>query len=106
MSRVLLFVQHGDARPKCVGRTGPLGQIPWTRCPVWLKASRAEYGLSAMQQHEVEAADRWWLVAAANAEDGRFVIECDREAGGVLRDHFASDGKRIYGRVLASGGRP
>lgn len=106
MSRVMLFVQTGEARPKCVGRVGPLGEVPWTLCPAGVKASQAEHGLSHNQQHAIDSADRWWLVECENAEDGRFVIECDREVGGVLRDHYASDGERIYGRVLASGGKP
>lgn len=105
MSRVLLFVQTGDARPKCYG--------PTTKAPEHARGNRYSLAFGCFdtvygthRQHEAQvAADRWWLVECANAEDGRFVIECDREAGGVLRDHYASDGERIYGRILASGGK-
>lgn len=102
MSRVLLFVQTGDARPMCVGRVGPLGEIPWTRCPAGLKAESAEYGLSLAQQHEVESADRWWLVECENADAGRAVIAMHLSSGSPV---IQWTGRLPEGRILSSGGR-
>lgn len=90
MSRVLLMVQTGDERPKCAGIVGPLGAVPWQRRPAALATALGEYGVTSEQQHEVESADRWWLVEASCADDARMTIACP--AG-------------EWGRILASGGR-
>lgn len=103
MSRKLLFTQTGDERPKCVGRTGPLGEVPWARCPAGLKAASAEYGLSSEQQRAVESADRWWLVECESAEAGRALIAAGSNVApwirGVPRVGIPE------GSVLASGGK-
>jgi hypothetical protein len=98
VSRVLLFVQSGDGRPKFEGLLGPLGRVPWQRRPAALKTALGEYGISTGQQHAIEAADRWWLVECANADAGRDVI-----AVSTLPDE-----KRwpVNGHILAQGGRP
>lgn len=84
--KVLLFVQSGDARPKCV-RERVLryanGDIMWG--PRWSDAKHR--------------ADRWWLVRCKNADEGRRLI--GRE--GRMPQPFHED---IEGRIIASGGKP
>lgn len=99
----MLFVQTGDARPKCEGRLGPLGEIPWQRCPAALKAALGECGLSSEQQLAVESADRWWLVECKNAEAGRgtiYIALNPPPVGSAFTTTFP------VGRILAQGGRP
>lgn len=102
--KVLLFVQTGDARPKCKGAV--------LKFPTWKGPPRPHvqvdgWWYTQKQADARYAADRWWLVECENAEDGRFVIACDRAR--PLRGHWASVGPegsdRIVGRILASGGR-
>lgn len=74
--KVLLFVQNGDARPKCVLHDVVERHGAW--CLSWRARDRQA------------AADRWWLVECENAEAGRDVI-----AGAPV----------FGGRIIASGGR-
>lgn len=83
--KVLLFVQAGNARPKCASRETP--------CRV-----NGEWWYSRRASEAKAAADRWWLVECANAEDGRAVIAAMVEYGGGV-------GEGGLGRILASGGR-
>lgn len=76
--KVMLFVQTGDARPKCASRETP--------CRV-----NGEWWYSRWASEAKAAADRWWLVECANADEGRMIIGC-----------CPGDDRRI----LAQGGRP
>jgi hypothetical protein len=82
VSRVLLFVQTGDGRPKCVGRYSE--------------------GLTARQCEHRSAADRWWLVECENADAGRKVI--------AFVESLPADKRHTaecydWGHILASGGK-
>jgi hypothetical protein len=88
MSRVLLFVQAGDARPKCVKQFGSdrarglqyLGHLVRPDIGTWL----------------------YWLVECENADAGREAIASGRTE---LRSGFGGNGSLLVGRILASGGR-
>lgn len=89
--RVLLFVQTGDGRPKCV------------ETPGWLSAKDAQHVREMSESHAtpdsphwiqvLDHADRWWLVECLDAKHGRAVI-----AGSRTLDSAE------FGRILASGG--
>lgn len=97
--KVLLFVQNGDGRPKCVGRAvlfprsgyrpryrrhlaiGPPPSPGYPQCHWW-----TDFGPGAAAAH----ADSWWLVECENADLGRMAITTQTEQ---------------FGRILASGGR-
>jgi len=92
VSRVLLFVQTGDGRPKCFSSHG-VNRSLYT--DGW---RLSESALTAQG-----AADRWWLVECENAEAGRRVI--DGEPHNYVMDNgvYATE---PWGRILASGGKP
>jgi len=79
VSRVLLFVQSGDARPKCVKSFGDRRR----NAAAYFTAIEKRFGQEGQP-------DRAWLVACANADEGRMIIGCC-----PLDDH----------RILASGGK-
>jgi len=97
VSRVLLFVQTGDGRPKCFSSHG-VNRSLYT--DGW---RLSESALTAQG-----AADRWWLVECENAEAGREVIA---SGFGWLRTAPAREGPRgpvetgpiRTSRILASG---
>lgn len=96
MSRVLLFVQTGDARPKCVKQFGED------------KARGLQY-LGHLVRPE---SGRWlyWLVECRNAADGRMCVEASEAStkyGPGPSVHFDLwDGvSKRHGHILASGGR-
>jgi hypothetical protein len=112
VSRVLLFVQDGDGRPKCVGR--PREWFPALLLPRYqdlrtpkervedfersgwtIPANGAQYRCTARQKLKRLMADRWWLVECLDAKHGRAVL-----AGSRSLDSPA------LGRILASGGKP
>lgn len=91
--RVLLFVQHGDARPKVAWQPRGFFIGEWRPSDV---LAAAPVGVCR------EMGDNaWWLVECANAEDGRDVIEWECTGGSdtVLNKLCP------FGRILASGGR-
>ncbi len=77
--KVLLFVQTGDTRPKCVKRFPPV-----------LRHIKSGWEEWSVEYSKTATADRWWLVECENADEGRTIIGCC-----PLDDH----------RILASGGR-
>ena len=84
--KVLLFVQTGDARPKCVA---------WDLSG---RASCVEFFSGFRRWERVrERPHRWWLVECESAEAGRRLIEADDG------ERFAMGSR--YGRILASGGK-
>lgn len=103
MSRVMLFVQTGEGRPKCMG-----SYAGWSRpdfAPQQFAAWRGkEAGAKAANGgafYQALIADRWWLVECENAEAGRLIIALQ-----VLKAWGAvADKARETGRILASGGR-
>lgn len=98
--KVLLFVQTGDERPKCVGSGSWLARTgPFMECVQAIRDGRDV--LQSQQEWRAANADRWWLVECENADAGRLIIacsrgECDSPEGCVCKN---------YGRILASGGR-
>jgi hypothetical protein len=109
--RLHLFVQVDGAWAKFEGILGPLGLIPWQRCPAALKTHLGEYGVTSGQQAAVESADRWWLVECENAEAGRTLIALSEVVAAVRRKFGESaapvlcNGAVPPGRVIATGGR-
>jgi hypothetical protein len=89
MSRVLLFVQSGDARPK-MSRSWRSGSV---ECP-----DGDEIRCALAIRSDI---DRWWLVECENANAGRATIA--DAALGYGADHPMRSGHE--GRILASGGR-
>lgn len=84
--KVLLFVQSGNARPKCAKSFGGRAH------------SAMQYFARVRERLGSEGQpDRAWLVECENAEDGRTVIMQER----VLPDGIVS----TLGRILASGGK-
>lgn len=77
MSRALLFVQNGTAKPKVLA-TG----------------ARNEAAARLAAEPHGRYFDRWWLVECENAEAGRRIIAGIQSAPGGDE-----------GRILASGGR-
>ena len=112
MSRVLLFVQTGDGRPKCVGKLASPGTVgslgPQTAS---LYEHAFGYWISPGKQGDRDRADRWWLVECENAEAGRAMIGAavrsrgDRINPGTVVWAAAPHGGRYEGRILASGGK-
>ena len=86
--KVLLFVQTGDARPKCVYRL--LANLPWDALAEAIGDARDDGARGDTLAELAARADRWWLVECENADEGRTIIGCC-----PLDDH----------RILASGGR-
>jgi len=101
MSRVLLFVQTGDARPKCAPTPRLLTDRdaqhvremfeskPTAKSPTWMRV--------------LGAADRWWLVECANADAGRRLLHAIQIGAATATDEPAI---QPAGRILASGGKP
>lgn len=89
--KALLFVQTGDARPKCEGEC-------WERMNDWGRRMRG----TLRQRDLMRRSDRWWLVECETARHGREVIASGRTE---LRSGFGGDGSILIGRILASGGR-
>jgi len=90
--RVLLFVQTGPMRPKCV-----------LRVPKWFGWQKVAEALGttcfmmptrrmADASRAARCADRSWLVECHNAEDGRGIIRCGPDWTGDMPE----------GRILAS----
>lgn len=113
--RTLLFVQTGDARPKCCG--------PTTKAPEYARGNRYSLAFGRFdtmygthRQHAAQvAADRWWLVECANADAGRelvAVFESQPRSSFMSNEHrggavvCASRPGAASGRILASGGQP
>ena len=104
--KVLLFVQTGDARPKCAGgavhftragyRTGYNCKIASDPVMSALGDSKTAWGwwTTPGPWNALLDSDRWWLVECETAYHGRKVIEA------------AARGEQTVGRILASGGRP
>lgn len=99
--RVLLFVQHGDARPK----------VAWTGASA--RRIAACYQRDAFRNHmardkrSVDFIPPWWLVECENADAGRAVI-ADVEHGKRIEakvEGFYRGPASYQGRVLASGGK-
>lgn len=82
--KVLLFVQTGDARPKCYA-----GVCDAARGRGWIEGDGSGFVFTARAALAKAAADRWWLVECANADLGRMAITTQTEQ---------------FGRILASGG--
>lgn len=110
--KVLLFVQRGDARPKC--------EYTLPRSLAW--ESLAEAIGDADQTADpptvasiAASADRWLLVECKNAEAGRTLIYL-RETISAAHRYMGSKnpeqgtaavcGSVPTGRILASGGKP
>ena len=110
--KVLLFVQTGDGRPKCVGRTWP---FEFTRygieAPRLKQLGEPPRHGSHHQARVLAKADRWWLVECENADAGRFVIANAVKHGGIwtrgdVYGPCAPSGyPEFMGRILASGGK-
>ena len=103
MSRVLLFTQTGDARPKCVRAFAPGNE--YQRNPARFASHLETFShIKPMPYRDLRLAydaDRWWLVECANAEAGRGVIAWTRTGG---PDPIINE-PCPFGRILASGGR-
>jgi len=103
VTRILVMVQTGEGRPKCVGEASadyrrfgmPLGSGE-DRTRDWLVTMRA---LDAALR-----ADRWWLVEAENAKHARALIGF--KSIGLHGGHIALGSEVRGGRVIASGGKP
>jgi hypothetical protein len=96
MSRVLLFVQSGDARPTCRGE--------WCRQPsTYANLHTGAPSGTKKQRTAKRAADRWWLVECMDADAGRAIIaeNCGSDPVAVRMGPHV-----VTGRILASGGRP
>ena len=115
--RVLLFVQHGDGRPKCVGRVRewfpalmqpryedertPKQRVDDFVANGWsLPAGSAQFKCTARQKQHHLLADRWWLVECENADAGRALIGGGRPFYFKRCERFVTP----RGRILASGG--
>ncbi len=97
--KVLLFVQTGDARPKCVKSFGDRRHNAIN----YFNAIKPRLGSEGQPE-------RAWLVECANAEAGRTCIEAtvaSTKYGSGPSVHFDLwDGvAKRHGRILASGGR-
>lgn len=115
MSRVLLFVQTGAWRPKCVPAT-VVGAVVWPRrsrrgeVREWFNLA-ARWWIRRSAWARIRHADRWWLVECENAEAGRQIIAARIDHRGRPLDNTAyalyalKDGTVHTGRILASGGR-
>ena len=98
MSRVLLFVQTGDGRPKRIATLTRARAIFYRDVGQEPDADESLLMLTGIQSAIQQAADRWWLVECENADEGREHIDSDRRRGG--------GGSPLYrGRILASGGK-
>ena len=96
MSRVLLMVDLGDGKVRCVSRTVGFDPAEILQGEEWLGDSGFYVWWTA--HREATIADRWWLVEAETADDGRTVILQER----VLPPLGL---KSTLGRILAQGGR-
>ena len=105
--RTLLFVQTGDARPKCVA---------WDLSG---RASCVEFFSGFRRWERVrERPHRWWLVECEDADAGRAIITHDallhtsigkavEAVGPVVKSRDPNRvSEPVQGRILASGGRP
>ena len=104
--KVLLFVQTGDARPKCVKSFGDRRHNAMN----YFNAIRPKFGTSGQP-------DSGWLVECENADAGRAIITHDfllrtsvgkafAEVGPVVRSRDPNKlSERVNGRILASGAR-
>ena len=99
--RVLLFVQTGDARPKCAKS---FGDKPGA-------VGKAKAYLAAIPFGEEGQPERGWSVYCHNADYGRTCVEAAVAAvkyglgPSVHYDHWIGVSQR-HGRILASGGKP
>jgi len=95
--KVLLFVQTGDARPKCVSRNVGFDPAERLQGQKWLADSG--YYVWWNVHDKATRADRWWLVECWSADEGRRYI----------RDQYMDDapGYRAdcASHILASGGK-
>jgi len=96
MSRVLLFVQNGNARPKRIATLTRARAIFYRDVGQEPDADESLLMLTGIQSAIQQAADRWWLVECENAQAGRVIIE---HAGKPVLPH------PLAGRILASGGK-
>jgi hypothetical protein len=101
MSRVLLFVQTSDGRPKCEYRMP--AWMPWEPLAFSIPRGSGQLpsAVAALACTAARRADRWWLVECENAEAGRALIA--DAALGYDSEHPMRSGHA--GRILASGGR-
>lgn len=93
--KVLLFVQTGDGRPKCVS----VGRKASTAA---LCFQRDEFR-NAQTSGPKDFVPRWWLVECENAEAGRTLIEMHETRHSPV---IQWTGRPPAGRILASGGKP
>lgn len=93
----MLFVQTGNARPKCVGQL-PL-RFAASVAIKWLRRLDASWWTPVLK---ATAADRWWLVECANAETGRGLIAKALHPD-AMPQPFDS---HTDGRIVAQGDRP
>lgn len=70
--KVLLFVQTGDARPKCVSRS--VGHDPAERLQGHRWLADSGFYLWWTAHEKAVAAARWWFVECENAAHGRVLI--------------------------------
>lgn len=109
-SRVMLFVQTGAGRPKCVARLAAGLRTDYYAEAVHFKNGMVAWPL-ARQSWSSAVADRWWLVECENAEAGRALIAAKRSWRGDLLDKSGPvlvalpSGQLTEGRILASGGQ-
>lgn len=96
--KVLLFVQSGEGRPKCVKQFG--GRMAWAR----------QY-FSKIRFGEPGQPSQGWLVECENAGAGRRLIEATIKRGSpveFVKPTGVRGGEvmgRVVGRILASGRR-
>ncbi len=110
MSRVLLFVQTGDGRPKCLRAPTEYWDHPnrvEAQVAIWRAAVNPTNEPSATVKRLI-AADRWWLVECPSADVGRVAIsyyEVSKGAGPLPREFQSMSGNE-RAVILAQGGRP
>lgn len=63
--KTLLFVQNGDARPKCVSRSAGFDPAERIQGQEWLADSGFYVWWNV--HHKAMRSDRWWLVECENA---------------------------------------
>ena len=128
--KMLLFVQTGDARPKCAGgavhftragyRTGYNCKIASDPVMSALGDSKTAWGwwTTPGPWNALLDSDRWWLVECEDADAGRAIITHDallhtsigkavEAVGPVVKSRDPNRvSEPVQGRILASGGRP
>jgi len=107
VSRVLLFVQTGDGRPKCCRSTvvSSLYLQPEHGDPrQWFNCTGRWWVSQEWWNKHGRNADRWWLVECENAAQGRVIIETVRRAN-LVGDVDGIIARESAARILASGGK-